>query len=64
MRVLVVEDDETLAGFVARGLSQAGWAVDHARDGEQALELWEEAPYDAAVVDVMLPRRVGISVFE
>ncbi len=62
MRVLVVEDDETLAEFVSRGLKEAGWAVDHARDGEDALELWEGAPYDAAVVDVMLPRRDGIAV--
>ncbi len=64
MRVLVVEDDETLATFVARGLTQAGWAVDHARDGEEALAVWGSAPYDAAVVDVMLPRRDGISLVE
>jgi two-component system, OmpR family, response regulator len=64
MRVLVVEDDETLSEFVARGLKEAGWAVDLARDGQDALELWEREPYDAAVVDVMLPGRDGIALVE
>lgn len=64
MRVLVVEDDEALAGFVSRGLKEARWTVDHARDGEEALGLWKQEPYDAAVVDVMLPRRDGISLVE
>ena len=64
MRVLVVEDDATLAEFVARGLREAGWAVDRAGDGQEGLELWERERYDAAVVDVMLPRRDGISLVE
>ena len=64
MRALVVEDDETLSEFVARGLEETGWAVDLARDGQEALELWEREPYDAAVVDVMLPRRDGIALVE
>ncbi len=64
MRVLVVEDDDTLSEFVARGLKEAGWAVDRARDGEEGLAMWPKQPYDAAVVDVMLPWRDGISLVQ
>jgi two-component system, OmpR family, response regulator len=62
MRVLVVEDDAKIASFVVRGLKQSGFAVDHAPDGEAALLLTETTPYDAAVVDVMLPRLDGLSL--
>jgi len=62
MRVLVIEDDAKIASFVVRGLKQAGYAVDHAPDGETGLVLAESTEYDAAVVDVMLPRLDGISV--
>ncbi len=61
MRVLVVEDDEAVASFVVKGLRQAGFAVDHADNGEDALHLLGSEPYDAAVMDVMLPRLDGIS---
>jgi len=62
MRVLVIEDDAKIASFVVRGLKQAAYAVDHAPDGETGLVLAESTEYDAAVVDVMLPRLDGISV--
>ena len=62
MRVLVVEDDANIASFVARGLKQAGYAVDHASDGEAGLALAESTDYDAAIVDVMLPKLDGISL--
>jgi two-component system, OmpR family, response regulator len=62
MRVLVVEDDAKIASFVARGLKQAGYAVDHASDGEAGLVLAESTDYDAAIVDVMLPKLDGISL--
>ena len=62
MRVLVVEDDAKIASFVVRGLKQAGYAVDHAPDGETGLALAESTDYDAAVVDVMLPQLDGISL--
>ena len=62
MRVLVVEDDPKIASFVVRGLKQAGYAVDHASDGEAGLGLAESTDYDAAIVDVMLPRLDGISL--
>jgi two-component system OmpR family response regulator len=62
MRVLVVEDDAKIASFVVRGLKQAGYAVDHAADGETGLALAESTQYDAAIVDVMLPKLDGISL--
>jgi two-component system, OmpR family, response regulator len=62
MRVLIVEDDAKIASFVARGLKQAGYAVDHASDGEAGLALAESTDYDAAIVDVMLPKLDGISL--
>jgi two-component system OmpR family response regulator len=58
----VVEDDPTLQEFLLQGLKEAGFAVDAAGDGETGLELATRHPYDAAVVDVMLPRRDGLSL--
>ena len=62
MRVLVVEDDPKIASFVVRGLKQSGYAVDEAADGEVGLALAETTEYDAAVVDVMLPKLDGLSL--
>lgn len=62
MRLLVVEDDAKIASFVVRGLKEAGFAVDHAPDGEQGLLLASTTDYDAAVVDIMLPKLDGISL--
>src|ERR1051325_6615017 len=62
MRVLVVEDDAKIASFVVRGLKQAGYAVDHAPDGETGLALAESTDYDPLIVDVMLPKLDGISL--
>jgi two-component system OmpR family response regulator len=64
MRALVVEDDPTIADFVARGLREAGFAVDCAADGDAALDRTREQPYDVAIVDLMLPRRDGLSVID
>jgi two-component system, OmpR family, response regulator len=64
MRVLVVEDDATIASFVAKGLREAGFAVDVAADGDLGLQLALHEPYDAAVLDVMLPGRDGLGVIE
>ncbi len=64
MRVLLVEDDMRIASFVLKGLKEAGFAVDHAADGEVALDMALTAPYDAAVVDIMLPKRDGLSLIE
>ncbi len=64
MRLLVVEDDATIGSFLEKGLRQAGYAVDRAHDGEEGLRLALSEPYDAAVVDLMLPRRDGLSLIE
>ncbi len=64
VRLLVVEDDAKIASFVANGLKQSGFAVDTAADGDAALELASTTPYDAAVVDVMLPRLDGLSLVQ
>ena len=64
MRALLVEDDDTIAGFVERGLREAGFAVDRFADGEAGLEAAVSQPYDVAVVDVMMPRRDGLSLID
>jgi DNA-binding response OmpR family regulator len=64
MRVLIVEDDDTIAAFVAKGLAEAGFAVDHSRDGRAGLEMALGSPYDAAIVDVMLPGLDGLALVE
>lgn len=64
MRLLVVEDDPKIASFVVKGLKQAGYAVDHAADGEQGLDLARMTNYDAAVMDVMLPKLDGLSLVQ
>ncbi|OHE81386.1 MAG: DNA-binding response regulator [Verrucomicrobia bacterium RIFCSPLOWO2_12_FULL_64_8] len=62
MRILVVEDDDKIASFVTGGLRQHGCAVDRAGDGEDALALAGATAYDAAVVDIMLPKLDGLSL--
>ncbi|MDF9831840.1 two-component system OmpR family response regulator [Ereboglobus sp. PH5-5] len=62
VRILVVEDDAKIAQFVVKGLKQEGYAADHAPDGDTGLALAMNTPYDAAIVDVMLPRLDGLSL--
>jgi DNA-binding response OmpR family regulator len=64
MRVLVVEDDKKIAAFVMNGLRQAGFAVDHAADGEEGLHLALHESYDAAVIDIMLPKLDGLGLID
>jgi two-component system, OmpR family, response regulator len=64
VRILVVEDDKKIASFIASGLKQSGFAVDHCGDGEAAYPLAASTPYDAAVVDVMLPKLDGITLVQ
>ena len=64
MRALLVEDDVSIADFVLRGLKEAGFAVDHAADGEAGLAAAISQPYDVAIVDLMLPKRDGLSLIE
>jgi DNA-binding response OmpR family regulator len=62
MRVLLVEDQEKTASFIRKGLVTEGFAVDAAPDGETALTLAATAPFDAIILDIMLPGRDGLSV--
>jgi len=64
MTILLVEDDEVIAEFVIGGLREAGFAVERASDGEEGLRMALEHDWDAAVVDVMLPRRDGLGLVE
>jgi len=64
MRLLIVEDDQKIASFVSKGLREAGFAVDVATDGVDGLHLGLTEPYDAAVVDIMLPGLDGLSLIE
>ena len=64
MRALIVEDDQTIADFVTRGLREAGFVVDHAADGTTGLGLAGTGGYDVAIVDLMLPGMDGISLIQ
>ena len=64
MRILVVEDDKKIASFIVKGLKQSGFAVDLAADGEDALAFATTTSYDAAIMDVMLPKLDGLSVVQ
>ena len=56
MRVLLIEDDLKTASFISKGLTEAGFAVDHVTDGERGLQMASVESYDAAIVDIMLPK--------
>jgi DNA-binding response OmpR family regulator len=64
MRVLVVEDYAPLARAIGTGLAEAGYAVDVVADGQSGLDYAQAAPYDAIVLDLMLPKLDGLSVLE
>src|SRR5437870_7828314 len=65
MRVLVVEDERKVATFIRQGLEEEGHTVEVAEDGADALDrLLASFPYDLVVLDVMLPRRDGLSVLK
>lgn len=62
MRILVAEDDAKIASFVVNGLKQSGFAVDRCADGEDALAVASTTTYDAAIIDIMLPKLDGLSL--
>lgn len=64
MRLLVAEDDEGLRSVLERGLREAGYTVDAARDGEQALRFLATYEYAAAVVDWRMPKISGLEVIQ
>jgi len=62
MRILVVEDQERIASFVEKGLKEQGFVVDVTHDGDDGYALALTEPYDAIVLDIMLPGRDGLSI--
>ena len=62
MRILIIEDDRRIAEFVSDGFRQNGFAVVHAADGESGLATARQGGFDAAVVDIMLPKLDGLEV--
>jgi two-component system copper resistance phosphate regulon response regulator CusR len=64
MRILIAEDHATLARSIAGGLRDEGYAVDLTFDGEEALKLAQGNPYDAMVLDMMLPSKDGWSILQ
>jgi len=62
MRILLIEDDETTAGYVSKGLREEGYVVDHAANGRDGMFLAMNEPYDVIVTDRMLPGPDGLSI--
>jgi DNA-binding response OmpR family regulator len=62
MRILVVEDERKIARFVRKGLKEFGFAVDVIGRGDEALEIILDNPFEAIVLDIMLPGRDGLSI--
>jgi len=62
MRILLVEDDPRQASFIIQGLQQEGICIDHAADGLEGLHFAAAAPYDVFVIDLMLPKKDGLSL--
>lgn len=64
MRILVVEDEKKLAGFIRKALREDGHAVDLSHDGQEGAHLAHSENYDAVILDLMLPRRGGLEVLQ
>ena len=62
MRILVVEDDKKVAGFIKKGLEEETYAVDVAYDGEDGLHFGSEGKYDLIILDIMLPKIDGLEI--
>ncbi|MBP8130994.1 MAG: response regulator transcription factor [Candidatus Hydrogenedentes bacterium] len=64
MKVLVVEDEKRIAGFIRKGLEEHGIMVEHSANGDEAYALAKTQQYDAIVLDIMLPGRDGLSILQ
>jgi two-component system OmpR family response regulator len=64
MRLLLIEDDKKIASFIIKGMKAAGFAVDHADNGQTGYDMAVSEPYDAAIIDVMLPGMSGLTIVE
>ena len=64
MRLLLIEDDVKVADFIKKGFKESGFAVNHVKDGESGLDLALSESYDAAIIDIMLPKIDGLTIIE
>lgn len=64
MKILVIEDDEKIASFIAKGLKENGYDVDMATDGLLGQSMAEQEQYDAVVADIMLPSKDGLKIVQ
>ena len=64
MRVLLIEDEAKIAGFVCAGFKEQGFVVDHAAHGDTGFSMASNGSYDAIVLDIMLPGRDGLSILK
>ena len=64
MRVLLIEDDQSVADFIVKGLREAGYEVEHVADGKEGLFAADSDVYDVLILDRMLPRVDGLSIAE
>jgi len=64
MRILIVEDEAKVASLIKKGLEEEGYAADVASDGEEGLSMLQMNVYDAAVLDLMLPKLDGIELIK
>jgi DNA-binding response OmpR family regulator len=64
MKILIVEDDTAISSYIGKGLTEAGFAVDSAFDGEEGLSFINSYTYDLVVMDLMLPKLDGLSIVE
>jgi heavy metal response regulator len=62
MRILIIEDEKKVAGFIKKGLEEETYAIDVAHDGEEGLHLGSEGQYDLIILDIMLPKVNGLEV--
>ena len=62
MRILIAEDERNLNRILAKQLADNGYAVDACFDGQEALDYLEAEPYDAIILDIMMPKMDGLTV--
>jgi DNA-binding response OmpR family regulator len=64
MKILIIEDDSAISGFLVKGLKEAGYTAEFCGSGEEGLSMINEGGWDAAIVDIMLPGIDGLTVIE
>lgn len=64
MKLLLIEDDKKISSFIIKGMSEAGFLVEHINNGDQGLSMALTIKYDAAIIDIMLPGHSGLWVID